>query len=145
MYLLNGFETPRRYAASGPGWLIVIERTIDSGFYQKMYEENEKQSVLVWCVGHADSSLSDSEDENPEALRPLTHYSLCDQPQSDLLMLPATPPSSPRLLPASQAVVISQPAPFSSSHQTSDEPNAPNHSSESVRCRFSKKICNGVY
>lgn len=73
--------------------------------------------------------LSDSEDENPEALQdaqssgPLNHYSLCEQPQPDLL-LPATPPPSPRHPSSVDMVVISQPAPFSS-------PHTHNHSSES--------------
>lgn len=75
--------------------------------------------------------LSDSEDENPEALQdthssgPLNHYSLCEQPQSDLL-LPATPPPSPR---HPSTVVISQPAPLSSPHQPSARSHT--HSSES--------------
>ncbi|XP_034167733.2 calcium-binding and coiled-coil domain-containing protein 1 isoform X2 [Pangasianodon hypophthalmus] len=81
--------------------------------------------------GQADSSLSESEDENPEALRPLSHYSLCDQPQADLLILPTTPPPSPRLLHSSQAVVISQPAPLCSPHQPSDDTHPHMHSSES--------------
>ncbi|MCJ8741922.1 hypothetical protein PDJAM_G00076320 [Pangasius djambal] len=81
--------------------------------------------------GQADSSLSESEDENLEALRPLSHYSLCDQPQTDLLILPTTPPPSPRLLHSSQAVVISQPAPLCSPHQPSDDTHPHMHSSES--------------
>ncbi|XP_058265834.1 calcium-binding and coiled-coil domain-containing protein 1 isoform X1 [Hemibagrus wyckioides] len=80
----------------------------------------------------ADSSMSESEDENPEALRPVSHYSLCEQPQSDLLLiLPTTPPPSPRLLHSSQAVVISQPAPLCSPHQPSDDTHPHVHSSES--------------
>ncbi|XP_017342468.2 calcium-binding and coiled-coil domain-containing protein 1 [Ictalurus punctatus] len=82
----------------------------------------------------ADSSLSESEDENPEALRPLSHYSLCEQHQADpdlLLILPTTPPPSPRLLHSSQAVVISQPAPLCSPHQPSDDTHPHVHSSES--------------
>ncbi|TSL61221.1 Calcium-binding and coiled-coil domain-containing protein 1 [Bagarius yarrelli] len=83
-------------------------------------------------VGQADSSLSESEDENPEALRPLSHYSLCEQPQSDLLLiLPTTPPPSPRLLHSSQDVVISQPAPLCSPLQPSDDTHKHVHSSES--------------
>lgn len=80
--------------------------------------------------------LSDSEDENPEALQdahssgPLNHYSLCDQPQRDLL-LPATPPPSPRHPCGLDMVVISQPAPLSSPHQPSAYTHP--HSSESVR------------
>lgn len=90
-------------------------------------------SGVFWCVGQADSSLSESEDENPEALRPLSHYSLCEQPQSDLLLiLPSTPPPSPRLLHSSQAVVISQPAPLCSPHQPSEDTHPHAHSSESV-------------
>lgn len=87
----------------------------------------------VLCTGQADSSLSESEDENPEALRPLTHYSLCEQPQTDhLLILPTTPPPSPRHLHPSQAVVISQPAPLCSPHQPSDDAHPHMHSSESA-------------
>ncbi|KAI7794574.1 calcium-binding and coiled-coil domain-containing protein 1 [Triplophysa rosa] len=78
--------------------------------------------------------LSDSEDENPEALQdahssgPLNHYSLCEQPQPDLL-LPATPPPSPRHPCGLDMVVISQPAPLSSPHQPSAYTHP--HSSES--------------
>ncbi|XP_046725402.1 calcium-binding and coiled-coil domain-containing protein 1 isoform X2 [Silurus meridionalis] len=80
----------------------------------------------------ADSSLSESEDENPEALRPLSHYSLCEQPQAEhLLVLPTTPPPSPRILHSSQAVVISQPAPLCSPHQASEDTHPHVHSSES--------------
>ncbi|XP_062871224.1 calcium-binding and coiled-coil domain-containing protein 1 [Trichomycterus rosablanca] len=106
-------------------------------YIRQLEQRLESLSDSKWSMtgllqsSHADSSLSDSEDENPEALRPLSHYGLCDQPQTDLLMLPATPPSSPRLLQASQAVVISQPAPFSSPHQPSDDTHAQTHSSES--------------
>lgn len=89
---------------------------------------------MFWCIGQADSSLSESEDENPEALRTLSHYSLCEQPQSDLLILPTTPPPSPLLLHTSQTVVISQPAPLSSPHQPSDDTHPHLHSSESVSC-----------
>lgn len=87
--------------------------------------------------GQAESPLlSDSEDENPEALQdahssgPLNHYSLCEQPQADLL-LPATPPPSPRHPSSMNTVVISQPAPLSSPHQPSAHTHT--HSSESVR------------
>ncbi len=87
--------------------------------------------------GHPESPLlSDSEDENPEALQDahssgsLNHYSLCEQPQTDLL-LPATPPPSPRHRSVMDAVVISQPAPLSSPHQPSAHTHS--HSSESVR------------
>lgn len=75
----------------------------------------------IATTGRPESGLSDSEDENPEALqplrppRPLGHYSLCEQGQPDSLLL-ATPPSSPREM-ESRAVVINQPAPFSSPHQ----------------------------
>ncbi|XP_041701498.1 calcium-binding and coiled-coil domain-containing protein 1-like [Coregonus clupeaformis] len=95
-----------------------------------------------------DSPVSDSEDENPEALqpprqpsrqpplsslssRPLAHYSLCDpQAQPDSL-LPSTPPSSPRDMSRSLSrggVVISQPAPLSLPRQSGDTLT---HSSES--------------
>ncbi|XP_049921325.1 calcium-binding and coiled-coil domain-containing protein 1 isoform X2 [Epinephelus moara] len=78
-------------------------------------------------------ALSDSEDENPEALqplrppRPLGHYSLCEQGQPDSLLL-ATPPPSPREVERS-AVVINQPAPLSSPHQADADTLA--HSSDS--------------
>lgn len=81
------------------------------------------------------SALSDSEDENPEALqplrppRPLGHYSLCEQGQSNSLLL-TTPPPSPREVERS-AVVINQPAPLSSPHQAGADTLA--HSSDSVR------------
>lgn len=96
--------------------------------------------VVFWCIGQADGSLSESEDENPEALRPLSHYSLCEQPQGDLLILPTTPPPSPRLLHSSQAVVISQPAPLCSPHQPSDDTHPHVHSSESVSCMIMLSI-----
>ncbi|XP_075952254.1 calcium-binding and coiled-coil domain-containing protein 1 [Anarhichas minor] len=79
------------------------------------------------------SVLSDSEDENPEALqplrppRPLGHYSLCEQGQPDSLLL-ATPPPSPREMERS-TVVINQPAPLCSPHQTDADTLA--HSSDS--------------
>ncbi|XP_042347659.1 calcium-binding and coiled-coil domain-containing protein 1 isoform X2 [Plectropomus leopardus] len=75
----------------------------------------------IASTGRPGSALSDSEDENPEALqplrppRPLGHYSLCEQGQPDSLLL-ATPPPSPREVERS-AVVINQPAPLSSPHQ----------------------------
>lgn len=76
-------------------------------------------------------SLSDSEDDNPEALRPLSaplgHYSLCEPGQPEAL-LPATPPLSPRDTERS-AVVINQPAPLCSHLQTSAD--ALPHSSDS--------------
>lgn len=98
-----------------------------------------------------DSSLSDSEDENPEALQPrrqprrqppcqppslsshpLAHYSLCDpQAQPDSL-LPSTPPSSPRDMSRSLSrvgVVISQPAPLLLPRQSGGDTLT--HSSES--------------
>ncbi|KAK6303261.1 hypothetical protein J4Q44_G00257150 [Coregonus suidteri] len=93
-----------------------------------------------------DSPLSDSEDENPEALqpprqpprqpplssRPLAHYSLCDpQAQPDSL-LPCTPPSSPRDMSRSLSrggVVISQPAPLLLPRQSGGDTLT--HSSES--------------
>ncbi|XP_037333820.2 calcium-binding and coiled-coil domain-containing protein 1 [Pungitius pungitius] len=79
------------------------------------------------------SVLSDSEDENPEALqplrppRPLGHYGLCEQGQPDSL-LPATPPASPREAERS-AVVINQPAPLASPRQADADAQA--HSSDS--------------
>ncbi|XP_051948219.1 calcium-binding and coiled-coil domain-containing protein 1-like [Xyrauchen texanus] len=78
--------------------------------------------------------LSDSEDENPEALQdahssgPLNHYSLCEQPQADLL-LPATPPPSPRHPSSMDTVVISQPAPLS--YPLQPKAHTHSHSSES--------------
>ncbi|XP_029362969.1 calcium-binding and coiled-coil domain-containing protein 1 [Echeneis naucrates] len=90
---------------------------------QKMGTEASAKwnTALIVSTGRSDSALSDSEDENPEALqpvrplRPLGHYSLCEQGQSDSLLL-ATPPPSPREMERS-AVVINQPAPLSSPHQ----------------------------
>ncbi|KAJ8017020.1 hypothetical protein DPEC_G00013420 [Dallia pectoralis] len=82
-----------------------------------------------------DSPLSDSEDENPEALLPsrqpprqpppppLSPYSLCDsqiQPES---LLPSTPPPSPRDMSRCLfrgGVVISQPAPLALPRQSGD-------------------------
>ncbi|XP_066528138.1 calcium-binding and coiled-coil domain-containing protein 1 isoform X2 [Hoplias malabaricus] len=91
-----------------------------------------KWSATALLQSRPDSPLSDSEDENPEALqgssRALSHYGLCEQPQTDLL-LPATPPPSPRHLHTSHTVVISQPAPLCSPHQPSNDTHA--HSSES--------------
>lgn len=87
-------------------------------------------------IAYADrpsSVLSDSEDENPEALqpirppRPLGHYSLCEQGQPDSLLL-ATHPPSPREMERS-TVVINQPAPLCSPHQTDADTLA--HSSDS--------------
>lgn len=73
-------------------------------------------------------SLSDSEDDNPEALQPpLGHYSLCEHGQPKILLL-ATPPLSPRDTERS-AVVINQPAPLCSPLQTSSDAFA--HSSDS--------------
>ncbi|KTF89546.1 hypothetical protein cypCar_00035377 [Cyprinus carpio] len=92
------------------------------------------ETVLLQSSGAESPLLSDSEDENPEALQaahssgPLNHYSLCEQPQADLL-LPATPPPSPRHPSGMDVVVISQPAPLSSPHQPSAHTHA--HSSES--------------
>ncbi|XP_034028330.1 calcium-binding and coiled-coil domain-containing protein 1 isoform X2 [Thalassophryne amazonica] len=77
-----------------------------------------------------DGALSDSEDENPEALQPqrhLVHYSLCEQGQPDSL-LSATPPPSSREVQRG-AVVINQPAPLSSPHQAGTDTLA--HSSDS--------------
>ncbi|XP_060914731.1 calcium-binding and coiled-coil domain-containing protein 1 [Labrus mixtus] len=84
-------------------------------------------------TGRPGSALSDSEDENPEALqplrppRPLGHYSLCEQGEPDSLLL-ATPPPSPRETERS-TVVINQPAPLSSPRQASTDTLA--HSSDS--------------
>ncbi|XP_027011089.2 calcium-binding and coiled-coil domain-containing protein 1 [Tachysurus fulvidraco] len=107
-------------------------------YIHQLEQRLETLSGSKWSVttllqsSQADSSLSESEDENPEALRPVSHYSLCEQPQSDLLLiLPTTPPPSPRLLHLSQAVVISQPAPLCSPHQPSDDTHPHVHSSES--------------
>uniref|UniRef100_A0A4W6FLJ6 Calcium binding and coiled-coil domain 1a n=1 Tax=Lates calcarifer TaxID=8187 RepID=A0A4W6FLJ6_LATCA len=92
-------------------------------------------TALTASTGRPDSALSDSEDENPEALqplrppRPLGHYSLCEQGQPDSLLL-TTPPPSPREMERS-AVVINQPAPLSSPHQAGADTLA--HSSDSVR------------
>ncbi|XP_060749689.1 calcium-binding and coiled-coil domain-containing protein 1 isoform X2 [Tachysurus vachellii] len=107
-------------------------------YIHQLEQRLETLSGSKWSVttllqsSQADSSMSESEDENPEALRPVSHYSLCEQPQSDLLLiLPTTPPPSPRLLHLSQAVVISQPAPLCSPHQPSDDTHPHVHSSES--------------
>ncbi|XP_008286512.1 calcium-binding and coiled-coil domain-containing protein 1 [Stegastes partitus] len=87
----------------------------------------------IASTGRPDSVLSDSEDENPEALqilhppRPLGHYSLCEQGQPDSLLL-STPPPSPRDVDRS-AVVINQPAPLSLPHQAGADTLA--HSSDS--------------
>ncbi|CAI5647552.1 unnamed protein product [Oreochromis niloticus] len=87
----------------------------------------------VASTGRPDSVLSDSEDENPEALqilhppRPLAHYSLCEQGQPDSLLL-ATPPLSPREV-SRREVVINQPAPLSLPHQATTDTLA--HSSDS--------------
>ncbi|XP_023280911.1 calcium-binding and coiled-coil domain-containing protein 1-like [Seriola lalandi dorsalis] len=102
---------------------------------QKMGTEASAKwsAALIVSTGRPDSVLSDSEDENPEALqplrppRPLGHYSLCEQGQPDSLLL-ATPPPSPREMERS-AVVINQPAPLSSPHQAGAETLA--HSSDS--------------
>ncbi|KAM6977102.1 calcium-binding and coiled-coil domain-containing protein 1 [Aplochiton taeniatus] len=93
-------------------------------------------AVFVPTAGRPDSTPSDSEDENPEALqqppqpsRPLGHYGLCEQGQPDS-QLPATPSPSPRDLARGQPpVVISQPAPLSSPRQPGADTHA--HSSES--------------
>ena len=104
--------------------------------YLHLEDSESHMAVGVWHAGRPESPLSDSEDENPEALqeahtsRALSHYGLCEQPQPDLL-LPATPPPSPRHLHTSHAVVISQPAPLCSPHQPSSDTHT--HSSESVR------------
>ncbi|KAF5897449.1 calcium-binding and coiled-coil domain-containing protein 1-like, partial [Clarias magur] len=109
-------------------------------YIQQLEQKLETLSGSKWSMtallqsSQADSSLSESEDENPEALRPMSHYTLCEQPQPDpdlLLSLPTTPPPSPRLLHSSQAVVISQPAPLCSPRQPSDDTHPHVHSSES--------------
>ncbi|KAJ8397082.1 hypothetical protein AAFF_G00011360 [Aldrovandia affinis] len=92
-----------------------------------------KWSESAFSSSRPDSPLSDSEDENPEALqpprptRPLGAYGLCDPPQPETLLL-ATPPLSPREL-SQGGVVISQPAPLSSPRQPGND-TLP-HSSES--------------
>ncbi|XP_046896652.1 calcium-binding and coiled-coil domain-containing protein 1 isoform X1 [Hypomesus transpacificus] len=89
---------------------------------------NTKWTTAVFAPpSRPDSPMSDSEDESPEALRrppsppspgALAHYSLCDQSQPSSLLLPATPPPSPRgPSRPSASVVISQPAPLSSPRQ----------------------------
>ncbi|KAJ8347126.1 hypothetical protein SKAU_G00285270 [Synaphobranchus kaupii] len=90
-------------------------------------------SESAFSSSRPDSPLSDSEDENPEALqptrpaRPLGAYGLCDPPHPEALLL-ATPPPSPREL-SRGGVVISQPAPLSSPRQTGSDTLT--HSSES--------------
>lgn len=114
-----------------------VQDDLCHGWFKLRSEENWPLSVCQWlCLaGRPGSPLSDSEDENPEALqplrpsRPLGHYSLCEQGQPDSLLL-ATPPPSPRDLDR-DTVVINQPAPLSSPHQAGTDTLA--HSSESVR------------
>lgn len=118
-------------------WCATNIITIFCDFFLQFYSFIYLNIVtrVCWCAGQADSSLSESEDDNPEALRPMSHYTLCEQPQPDpdlLLSLPTTPPPSPRLLHSSQAVVISQPAPLCSPRQPSDETHPHVHSSESA-------------
>ncbi|XP_034393056.1 calcium-binding and coiled-coil domain-containing protein 1 [Cyclopterus lumpus] len=90
-------------------------------------------AALIASTDRPGSVLSDSEDENPEALqplrppRPLGHYSLCEQGQPGSLLL-ATLPPSPREVERS-TVVINQPAPLSSPHQT--DADTLTHSSDS--------------
>ncbi|KAM3616973.1 uncharacterized protein V6R79_000367 [Siganus canaliculatus] len=90
-------------------------------------------SAPMVSTGRPGSALSDSEDENPEALQPLRqprpvgHYSLCEQGEPDSFLL-ATPPPSPREVERS-AVVINQPAPLSSPHQAGGDTLG--HSSDS--------------
>ncbi|KAM9341960.1 calcium-binding and coiled-coil domain-containing protein 1 [Pholidichthys leucotaenia] len=90
-------------------------------------------AALTSSTGLLDGVLSDSEDEDPEALqmlhpaRPLGHYSLCEQGQPDSLIL-SSPPSSPRDVDRT-AVVINQPAPLSLPHQASADTLG--HSSDS--------------
>ncbi|XP_060793522.1 calcium-binding and coiled-coil domain-containing protein 1 [Neoarius graeffei] len=117
---------------------LQAEKKEVSEYIHQLEQRLETLSGSKWSMtallqsSQADSSLSESEDENPEALRPLSHYTLCEQPQADLLLiLPTTPPPSPRLLHSSQAVVISQPAPLCSPHQPSDDTHPHMHSSES--------------
>lgn len=96
--------------------------------------ESKWSATALLQSSRPDSPLSDSEDENPEALqearasRALSHYGLCEQPRPDLL-LPATPPPSPRHLHTSHGVVISQPAPYCCPPQPGSDTQA--HSSES--------------
>lgn len=77
-------------------------------------------------------SFSDSEDENPEALQPLSaplgHYNLCEHSQSAALLL-TTPPQSPRDS-ERREVVINQPAPLCSPRQSSSDAPAPSSDSE---------------
>ncbi|XP_072306015.1 calcium-binding and coiled-coil domain-containing protein 1 isoform X2 [Eucyclogobius newberryi] len=66
----------------------------------------------------------DSEDESPEALQPVSaslghRYRLCEHSQPESLLL-VTPPQSPRDTERS-AVVINQPAPLCSPHQSSSD------------------------
>ncbi|KAJ8258248.1 hypothetical protein GJAV_G00194790 [Gymnothorax javanicus] len=92
-----------------------------------------KWSESAFSSSRPDSPMSDSEDENPEALQlsrppqPMGAYGLCDPPHPDVLIL-TTPPSSPREL-SRGGVVISQPAPLSSPRQPGSDTLA--HSSES--------------
>ncbi|KAL2104261.1 hypothetical protein ACEWY4_001129 [Coilia grayii] len=92
------------------------------------------EMALLHSSLRPESPVSDSEDEKPEALqparssRPLAPYGLCEQPQPELL-LPATPPPSPRGLSREMAVVISQPAPLSSPRPPASDTLA--HSSDS--------------
>lgn len=80
-------------------------------------------------------SPSDSEDEDPEALRPvrpprpLGRYGLCEQGEAEALHM-TTPLSSPRGTELG-AVVINQPAPLTSPRQAGADTLA--HSSDSVR------------
>ncbi|XP_061114102.1 calcium-binding and coiled-coil domain-containing protein 1 [Conger conger] len=90
-------------------------------------------SESAFSSSRPDSPLSDSEDENPEALqptrpqRPLGAYGLCDPPHTDTLLLTTPPPSPPEL--CRGGVVISQPAPLCSPRQPGSD-TLP-HSSES--------------
>ncbi|KAM9751570.1 calcium-binding and coiled-coil domain-containing protein 1 isoform 2-T2 [Menidia menidia] len=91
------------------------------------------EAAPVASTACAESGLSESEDESPEALqilhapRPLGHYGLCEQGQPDSLLL-STLPSSPKEVDRS-AVVINQPAPLSLAHQANADTQA--HSSDS--------------
>ncbi|XP_063064240.1 calcium-binding and coiled-coil domain-containing protein 1 [Engraulis encrasicolus] len=112
-----------------------LEQRLQATCDSKWGEMDLLQSTL-----RPESPMSDSEDEKPEALqparssRPLAPYGLCEQPQPELL-LPATPPPSPRGLASCSrdimAVVISQPAPLSSPRPPANANDTLAHSSDS--------------
>lgn len=113
--------------------------------------DNKWSTAVYTPTSRPDSPLSDSEDENSEALqqslspsRALGHYSLCEKtPPSSLLPATSPSPSCPRELPrsgAAAAVVICQPAPLSSPRQAA--PDTLTHSSESEE-EFDPVQCGG--